>query len=251
MSNFWSKRPDARRIVHLSLIITLFSGLPLHPLTAQVGTAGIQEEQDYAFAFGLYQDKLYQLASDQFQKFIDRYPASAKHPDAIFLYAECQYAMGNFDEAISVLKSFAREFPRHKLRPDALFRLGEANFKLHHFADAIPFYKEIVESYGLTDLAGEASYWIGEAYFKADDMASASKYYTISAEKYPQISLLTTPCIHSGGRQSGKKIIKRQSDTIKDCWTKRSRASYVLRQPFVSVNATARAGNFKRASIIL
>ena len=167
------------------LLLYCLAAFLFTPLTAQVGTAGIQEEQDYAFAFGLYQDKLYQLASDQFQKFIDQYPASAKHPDAIFLYAECRYAMGNYDEAISVLKSFAREFPRHKLRPDALFRLGEANFKLHHFADAIPFYKEIVESYGQTDLAGEASYWIGEAYFKTDDFASASKYYTISAEKYP------------------------------------------------------------------
>ena len=163
------------KIVHLSLIVMLFISIPLRPLAAQSSTAGIQEEQDYAFAFGLYQDKLYQLASDQFQKFIDQYPASSKRPDAIFLYAECRYAMGNYDEAISVLKSFTREFPRHKLRPDALFRLGEANFKLHHFIDAIPFYKEIVESYGETDLAGEASYWIGEAYFKTDDFASASK----------------------------------------------------------------------------
>ena len=111
-----------RRIVHLSLIVVLLSGLPLHPLTAQIGNAGIQEEQDYAFAFGLYQDKLYQLASDQFQKFIDQYPASPKRPDAIFLYAECRYAMGNYDEAISVLKSFAREFPETQTPPRRLIQ---------------------------------------------------------------------------------------------------------------------------------
>ena len=185
MNNSEWEEPAVRWFVHLLLIVVLLSSLPLYTLTAQTSNAGVQEEQDYAFAFGLYQDKLYQLASDQFQKFIDQYPASPKRPDAVFLYAECRFDMGEYAESISVLKSFAREFPRHKLRPDALFRLGEANFKLHHIADAIPFYKEILESYGENSLAGEAAYWIGEAYFKTGDVALASHYYTISAEKYP------------------------------------------------------------------
>ncbi len=174
MNNRERQAPVVRRIVHLALAILLLNSLPLDSLPSQTISSGIQEEQDYAFAFGLYQDKLYQLASDQFQKFIDQYASSPKRPDAIFLFAECRFALGNYDETISVLKSFVREFPRHKLRPDALFRIGEANFKLHHFADAIPFYKEIVESYGQSELAGEASYWIGEAYLKTNDFASAS-----------------------------------------------------------------------------
>ena len=94
MNNLEKRIFSGRGIVRFLLFILLVSIDVPTPGRAQVSGSGIQEEQDYTFAYGLYQDKLYQLAADQFQKFIDHYPSSVRKPDAIFLYAECRFAQG-------------------------------------------------------------------------------------------------------------------------------------------------------------
>ena len=197
--------PVLGRVVRCVLLVLFISGFLSSPLSAQVNADGIQEEQDYAFAYGLYQDRLYQLAADQFQKFIDQHASSSKRPDAILLYAECRFALGNYPEAISVYKSFAREFPREKLRPDALFRIGEANLKLQRYGEAIPSYKEIIATYGENSIAGEAAYWIGESFFKLGRMDSAAAYYALCVEKYPTNRLSDYALYSLGWTAEGQK----------------------------------------------
>jgi hypothetical protein len=43
-------------------------------------TVVLAEEQDYAFAIGLYKDGVYQLAEEQLARFLRRYPSSLKKP---------------------------------------------------------------------------------------------------------------------------------------------------------------------------
>ncbi len=59
-------------------------------------TPKVAEEQDYAFAYGIYSDSLFQLADQQFQTFVSTYPNSIKKLDAAFLSAE------NFFDNINV-----------------------------------------------------------------------------------------------------------------------------------------------------
>jgi TolA-binding protein len=106
--------------------IVLFVGFA----KAQQNSGELQEEQDYAFSYGLFDDKLYQLSFEQFKKFIDQYPNSVKRPDAIFLSAESQFRLNQYQSAISIFKNFTQDYPKHKLRLDALFRLGEMNYAL-------------------------------------------------------------------------------------------------------------------------
>ena len=87
----------------------LFPGpcLPLLPVFGQSNpvsqTPVVAEEQEYAFAVGLYHDGVYQLAEEQFGKFLNHYPASIKRIDAFFLQNECRYYQGNYDSAIQGL----------------------------------------------------------------------------------------------------------------------------------------------------
>ncbi|HLP18297.1 MAG TPA: tetratricopeptide repeat protein, partial [Bacteroidota bacterium] len=174
----------------------------VRPVYAQTGAADLQEEHDYTFAYGLFQDKLYQLSYEQLQKFIEAYPSSSKQPDALFLSAECQFRLEQYAGAIPQYQRFVRDYPRHMLSTDAGMRLGEIHFRLGSYDAAIAAYK--AASAKDTSVAGEASYWIGESYLKKNDVDQAAHYYSISAERYPA-NRLADYAIYSLGWASEQK----------------------------------------------
>ena len=160
-------------------VSTLAAQVPLAP------KATIAEEQDYAFAYGLYKDGLFQLAGEELSKFIDRYPSSLKQPDAHFLRTECLFQQEQYDLAVKGFADFVRRFPSSNMTDNAYFRLGDTNVKLKKTDDAISAYKAVMEGHGESPLAGEAAYWIGELFFKQSEYEKAAKYYLLSYENYP------------------------------------------------------------------
>lgn len=146
----------------------------------------VAEEQDYAFALGLYKDGVYQIAEEQFGKFLSHYPGSVRRMDALFLRNECRYYLGKFDSAIQGFTDFVREYPESRLVPDADFRLGDCYLKSKKPTEAITAYKTVLDQFGDNDLAGEAAYWIGEGHLQLSDYQNAIKYYSLAYENYPK-----------------------------------------------------------------
>lgn len=171
-------------IVFLGLITAFPQGLQAQTqLPSQNST--IAEEQDYAFAYGLYKDGLFQLAAEQFVKFAEKYPSSMKRPDALFLKTECLFQQEQYDAAAKGFSEFARQFQSSNLADNAYFRLGDTYLKQKKNPDAINAYKTVLDKYAESDLAGEAAYWIGETYVKMEEYDHAIKYYTLAYENYP------------------------------------------------------------------
>jgi tol-pal system protein YbgF len=165
----------------------LLLGSSVFPQTNSVNrTPIIVEEQDYAFAIGLYHDGVYQLAEEQFGKFLIHYPESIRKIDALFLQNECRFYQGKFDSAIQGLTGFVHQYPKSELVSDAQFRLGDSYLKLKKPTEAITAYKIVLDQYGNIKLAGEAAYWIGEGYLQLSDYDNAIKYYSLAYENYPQ-----------------------------------------------------------------
>jgi len=150
------------------------------------GTPVVAEEQDYAFALGLFKDGVYQLAEEQFGKFLTRYPHSLRRTDALFLQNECCYYEGKFDSAVQGFTQFVRLYPTSSLVGDAQFRLGDSFLKLKKPSEAIAAYKIVLDQFGDNKLAGEAAYWIGEGHLQLSDYENAIKYYSIAYENYPK-----------------------------------------------------------------
>ncbi len=164
--------------------------LPVSPVCAQTNpvdrTPIIAEEQDYAFALGLYKDGVYQLAEEQFGKFLKQYPESARRINALFLQNECRYYQGRFDSAVQGFLQFVKLYPQSKFIPDAQLRLGDSYLKLKKPTEAIAAYKTVLDQFGNNDLAGEAAYWIGEGQLQLSEFDNAIKYYTVAYENYPK-----------------------------------------------------------------
>lgn len=192
-------------LTHLAFFLFLPS-LADSQVLQQGKPAALVEEQDYAFAYGLFKDGLFQLAEEQLSKFLETYPGSARRMDVLYLRGECYFHQGLHDRAAREFEIFLSEYPRGRLSDDAHVRLGETYLKLRKSADAIEQFKTVLDRFGASELAGEAAYWIGEAYSRMGDWDNAIKYYALSFEGYP-IGRLRDYAAYSTGWAYQKKGI--------------------------------------------
>lgn len=156
---------------------------------AQVGSPPAQrsavEDQDYAFCYGLFQDKLYQMAKEQLDAYIKKYPSSIRRQDALFLRAECSYFLGHYADAITSYESLVLDYPNAALTDDGFFRIGQSHLALSRPAEAVQPFKTILDRFPESPLSGEAAYWLGESFAAQSDRTNAVKYYTLSYEHFP------------------------------------------------------------------
>ncbi|HTP13677.1 MAG TPA: tetratricopeptide repeat protein, partial [Bacteroidota bacterium] len=176
--------------LHLYLCLFLFLVFPpssLHPQSNPINqTPVVAEEQDYAFALGLYRDGVYQMAEEQFGKFLERHPKSVKRGDALFLRSESRFYEGKYDSAIEGYTQYIHDYPQSKLVCDSWFRIGGSYSRLKKPTESIAAYKSVLDTYVDSDLAGESAYWIGEDYLQLGDQQNAIKYYTLAYENFPK-----------------------------------------------------------------
>ena len=172
--------------IWLAFLVLFLVGQPTEVLAQNLPTPNstIVEEQDYAFAYGLFRDGLFQNAAEQFSAFVSKYPQSLKVQDARFLHADCFFQMEKFGDAAREFSKFIKEYPVSPFSDNARFKLGDTYAKLKRTLDAIETYKSILDQPRNPAVAGEAAYWIGEIYFKESDIPNALKYYTLSFEAY-------------------------------------------------------------------
>lgn len=167
----------------LSFFLLVF---PVFPQVTSPGKpGGLVEEQDYAFAYGLFKDGLYQLAADQFDLFLKKYPASLKKVDATFLSIESRFQQQQFDTARRLFSRFVSDYPDSRHTDDASLRLGESFLRLKKNEEALAPLKVVLDRFPQSELAGEAAYWLGEAYVRMGDYENGIKYYTLAFEHFP------------------------------------------------------------------
>jgi len=185
--------------------------LTTHAQVDAIRSANVAEEQDYAFAYGLFRDGLHQYAFEQFTRFLDKYPTSARQLDAQYLRIECLFQQERYESALGEYAYFVKDNPNSRLTDDAFFRMGESQLKLKKYYAAIDAFKIVVDKFETSELAGEAAYWIGEAYVRADERDNALKYYQLAYENFPNnrlrdYSLYSIGWTHQIKREYAKAI---------------------------------------------
>jgi TolA-binding protein len=162
----------------LAALLFCFSVAQTQPL------APTREAQDFTVAYGLYKDGQYQLAYEEFQRFLTRYPASTRRPEASYLSAETLIRLGRNDEATERLERFIRENRGSRMAEEAELRLGELAVGHRDFSGALKRLQPIIAR-GPAELAGEAAYWCGEAWFGLEQKDSALTAYRRSIAVSP------------------------------------------------------------------
>jgi TolA-binding protein len=94
-------------------------------VTALSFAQSTKENADLKLAMNLYNDKMYDLATEQFRQFITNHPQSAQVSDARFYLGLTQRAAGKLDDARSTFQNFALSYADNPKAPEAFWYVGE------------------------------------------------------------------------------------------------------------------------------
>jgi len=146
--------------------------------------AGEADDQ-FAVAAGHYSAQRWQLAAEEFQRFLAEYPEHAKQAKATFFLGEALVQIGKFDEAHRQFAEVLARDPQGKYARQSLFRAGESAFLADQPDDARKSLARFHDEFPDDALNAYALRYLGELALRADDAATAKTYYCKSIERFP------------------------------------------------------------------
>ncbi len=162
---------------HLILILVLTS---FSPLLSQ----DTRENADFKLAVNLYNDKLYDLALEQFRQFVATYPNTQQGIEARFYLGLCQTKQGKFEDARLTFQNFALAFPDHPRAPEAWWSVAESYVSLNNLREAALAFERVKTFHPKSKLAPGALMKASEYFGLAGDAESARKVLRTVIQDY-------------------------------------------------------------------
>lgn len=139
-----------------------------------------ESESVFKLAERFYTDSLYNLAQEQYQKFLGFNKRKAEYePVATFKIAYCHYKMGNFGEAAEGLEEYVRLYPSESNIIDALYYAAVARRKSGDLQEASELFFSVWSRFSGSSRARSAL-------FEAAQCAENNKNYDRALELYHQ-----------------------------------------------------------------
>ncbi len=88
------------------------------------------EKRDFHYAYGLYNDDLYELAASAFEEYLEKYSSSPNRSEALFYLGDCYFFLGKYKTAVEKYKLLIRTFPEKSAGREAGLRLAQAYYYL-------------------------------------------------------------------------------------------------------------------------
>lgn len=136
-------------------------------------------------AVQLYQNSDYDLAAEQFQKYVSSFPSDPHVADALYGLAESDFAKGSVRESLETFEKLLASYPASEKAPDAKLRLGDCHYILKEYGKAVKAYKVFLDAYPDKKAAADALYMTGYSYIKLGDFDKAAEAFSEAASKFP------------------------------------------------------------------
>jgi TolA-binding protein len=178
------------KTLRILLLVSLVSTLSFSQST--------KENADLKLAMNLYNDKMYDLAQEQFKQFISNHPQSALVSDATFYLGLTQRATHKLDDARSTFQNFALTFADNPKAPEAFWNVGELCAEEKKFADAASAFERIKVFYPKSSYAAKGLLAAAEYFDRAEDQANAIRTLKSLISDYPSHESIPDAHLHLG-----------------------------------------------------
>ncbi|MGD9647531.1 MAG: tetratricopeptide repeat protein [Pirellulales bacterium] len=160
---------NLRRILLAALALSL----------AMVAPAARAEPADdqYTVAAGHYAQGRWQLAVDEFSRFLQDFAGHDRQAQAHFYLAEALIQLQRYDEARTNYRALLEHAPEHRYAVQARFRSAEASFLSQHPDEAGDEFTAFIKRHPDDKLAGNALWYLGILALAADDVAGAEQWF--------------------------------------------------------------------------
>jgi len=132
-------------------------------------TQDAQENAEFKFAVKLYEDKSYDLALEQFQRFAEKYSSSANAIESKFYIGQIQTQLKQFDEARSTFQNFALSYSTNPKAPQAWMYVAEIFERVSNFKEAANAYERLKVFFPNDASVPDALFRASDCYKKTND----------------------------------------------------------------------------------
>jgi TolA-binding protein len=143
-----------------------------------------KENADFKLAVSLFNDKLYDLALEQFRQFVSSYPNTQQGIEARFFLGLTQSKMSRHEEARFSFQNFALTFPDHPNAPEAWWNSAEAYVKLGNPGEAALAFERVKTFHPRNRLAPSALLKASEFFGLSGNRDNARKALRTLTQEY-------------------------------------------------------------------
>ena len=143
------------------------------------------ESDDFSYALKLYNEGFYDIAAQQFNLFVNRYPNSERVPDARYYQGMALFKLGEYENARVEFQGLAVEFPDHPRAAEAWLQVGECYLKLHKPEEAARAFETVKVLYPENSNAPDALYRAARIYLSLNKLDKAELILQDFLDRYP------------------------------------------------------------------
>jgi TolA-binding protein len=153
------------------VLIISFLSLISFPVLAQDS----KENADFKLAVNLYNDKLYDLALEQFLVFISMYPNAAQGAEAHFFLGLTQSKLGKHEDARFTFQNFALAYSDNSKAPEAWMNAAEEYAAMKNEHEAAMAFERVKTFYPKSKFAPVALSKAADYYSQLGDKENANR----------------------------------------------------------------------------
>jgi TolA-binding protein len=181
------------------------------------------------FANGLFRDRRYEMAADEYERFLKGAKPGPDADEARFGLANARLFQGRYDQARRLFEEFLKAAPTHPNAATALYRLGETSYMLGDLRAARQALDRFTtENPGHRHLETAWPY-LGDVCLRLDDLPHARQAYEQALATYPQGRLadrarfgLGRTLALQGDPEGARKVLQALVDQGNPDWTDRA-----------------------------
>ncbi len=152
----------------------------------QLAAQDNDESYQFSYALKLYNQKFYDLASQQFSQYINRFSGDKRVPDAHYYLAQCYEKMNKADLAIIEYKKLALDYSEHPKAIEAWKKTGKLYEESGKLKEAAKAYENIQILYSDKEAAAEGLWLAGKVYYAMHDPVNARRVLNDILSRYPE-----------------------------------------------------------------
>ena len=209
-------------------------------------TQDSKENADFKLAVNLYNDKLYDLALEQFHAFINLYPTTAQGMEARFYLGLTQSKLGKHDDARYSFQNFALAYSDNSKAPEAWMNVAEEFAAMRNEREAALAFERVKTFHPKSKFAPTALSKAAEYYERLGDKENMVRVLRMLTQEYttPEVlparlriaELLISEHQYDQARQECKRVAEGTNDA-----PLKARALLLLGQALVGLGKTAEA----------
>jgi TolA-binding protein len=148
--------------------------------------ASRQVPETLNFANGLFRERKFVLAAEQYERFLEDARPGPFADEARFGLASARLFLGQYDKARRQFEEFLKNAPEHPNAPSAWYRIGETAYVLGDLPaarGALETYTKRFQKHRYNDTAWP---YLGDVYFRLGDLGPARHAYEKALADFPE-----------------------------------------------------------------